>query len=94
MLIFNYGHKVYFSPRLFWIFKKWTKKMSKIENLKILLENKKLLKYNKFPKLLKGFYKKRTKLVLVNSNHLGYFLYDFGVLLIIIIAFSSHGFND
>ena len=57
MLIFNYGHKVFFSPRLFRIFKKWTKKMSKIENPKILL-GKKSLKYNKFPKLLKGIYYK------------------------------------
>jgi len=39
-LIFNYGHKVCFFPRLFRVFEKWTKKMSKIENPKILLEKK------------------------------------------------------
>ena len=52
MLILIYGHKVYFSSRLFRIFKKWTKKMSKIENPKILLA-KKNFKYNKSPKQLK-----------------------------------------
>jgi len=40
MLKINYGNKTYISPRLFWIFEKWTKKMSKIENPKILLEKK------------------------------------------------------
>jgi hypothetical protein len=40
MLIFNYGNKDCFSPRPFGIFEKWTKKMSKIENPKILLEKK------------------------------------------------------
>ena len=40
MLIFNYGHKVYFYPRLFLIFKKWTKKMSKIEKSKYFWEKK------------------------------------------------------
>jgi hypothetical protein len=40
MLILIYGHKVYFSPRPFGIFEKWTKKMSKTENSKILLEKK------------------------------------------------------
>ena len=52
MLNFNYGHKVCFSPRPFRVFKKWTKKMSKIENPNTF-GKKKSLKYNKSPKLLK-----------------------------------------
>jgi hypothetical protein len=40
MLIFNYGNKDCFSPRPFRIIEKWTKKMSKNENPKILLGKK------------------------------------------------------
>jgi len=35
-----FSHKVYISPRPFRVFEKWTKKMSKFENPKILLEKK------------------------------------------------------
>ena len=64
MLIFNYGNKVNKSSRPFRIFKKWTKKMSKIENPKILL-GKKTLKYNKSPKILKGIYYKQSDLFII-----------------------------
>ena len=52
MLILNYGNKVNFFPRPFGFFKKWTKKCPKLKSQKYFWERKSL-KYNKSPKLLK-----------------------------------------
>ena len=68
MLILHFSHKGYISPRPFWDFEKWTKKMSKIENPKYFWEKNKVNIINS-PNNLKKFIRFKTLLL-----HLFHFL--------------------